>query len=164
MSKLVFSCRMHGRTDSTKTSSAQQRNVTILRSVTSPALQTGQVLTALVLYQVLGTGRAFVLHIYAPHPKASYPKHPHSINNLITSTTPDGDPFIYSEAAEYSLSTDLNYTASTSTQLTTHSRQLPGQNHSSCGSQMSIKIRSCPFVSLGSGLQIQACIWQFIKL
>lgn len=76
----------------------------------------------LALHQAVGTGHAFSLYTQAATPPPSKVLVP-SIPTPLIRTTLDGDPFIYSpvysEAAEYSSSTDLNYTVSTSTQVTT---------------------------------------------
>lgn len=77
------------------------------------------------------------LHTHTIPKQDAHPKHPDSINTFVR-TTPDSDPFTYSEAAEYSLSTHPNRTASPS--ATTHCQQLPGQSHSSCGSQTASKL------------------------
>lgn len=90
-----------------------------------------------VLCHVISTGHhPAYLHIHTIPKQDAHPKHPDSINTLVR-TTPGSDPFIYSEAAEHSLGTHPNCTASTS--ATTHCQQLPGQSHSARGSQTASK-------------------------
>lgn len=55
-----------------------------------------------VLCQVISTGHhPAYLHIHTIPKQDAHPKHPDSINTLMR-ITPGSDPFIYSEAAEYS--------------------------------------------------------------